>query len=183
MAQLPPLIISHYLIADNEEEMLRLKTDLGNDIIKHAKEELEQGDKIFTGGLRDSLHIEVEDPDRVSVIADAPNALPVEFGLAPYNEVNIDALRNWVKGKLGITDPKELQTVTYKIFNKIRNEGIPPTRFFKKSILRTVRGQGIKSAPRKKKSKLFKIYKKLSKYVKKLNKLRKHIKVSRRYNP
>jgi len=43
-------------------------------------------------------------------------------------------LRVWVEKKLGITDPEILSIVTGRIFNKIREEGIEPTRFLAKSI-------------------------------------------------
>ncbi|NIU85999.1 MAG: hypothetical protein GWN56_01465 [Nitrosopumilaceae archaeon] len=168
-----------YLLPENREEMLKMKVEIANEVMEASKDFLDQNDIDFTMKLSDSINVEIEG-DTVTVKVNAPYAGVVEYGLAPGTAVNVDALRKWVEGKLGVTDPDEAKDVTWKIFNKIRSEGIKPTRFFKKSINAVAKGTKPSRVTRKKKSKFMRNLKKALRMVKKI---RKHIRIGKRYKP
>ncbi|WP_428323673.1 hypothetical protein [Nitrosopumilus sp.] len=167
---LPKKINSQYLLAENREEMNRLKKDICAKVVVYARENLKEGDKNFTGELSESIEVVVQD-NNVSVVVKSPYGWPVEFGLTPGRTVNFDALRNWVEGKLGVPHSESYE-VTLKIANKIKSKGIKPTRFFKKAILRLVKADGARvSGNRKKTSK----FKKIMKILKRINRIRKKV--------
>lgn len=129
-------------ILQNRKEMERLVNNIANDVIINTQQQLKVDDINFTGGLSSSIHTD-EFKGMKTVDIDSPYARVVEFGLLPGTKVNFDALRNWVEGKLKITDEEELRVVTLKIMNKIYSGGIKPTRFFKKAIKALIAQRGI----------------------------------------
>lgn len=169
----------------NLREIDRLTTDIQNSVIRHTKQVLKDTDKNFTGNLSDSI-VPGENNSQgfKTVVVTSKYGVPVEFGMPPGIHVNFDELRKWVEGKLGI-DPSESKDVTFKIWKKILDKGIPQTRFFKKGIKLTIAAHGVLnlSTPRQKRSKFVKNMnkfsrgvKKVTKYINKFNKVRKKLK-------
>lgn len=160
----------------NESEINRLFFDMENELMHRIRVQLDMDDINFTHEM--SKNIEIENTTKEHILAlTSPYAKPVEYGLPAGNRVNYDALRNWVKKKLGVSD-EELDTVTSKIFNKIRVKGIKPKRPVKKAIKAMIHNDKSpvrRKLPIKKKSRFSKALKKVSKYVKKVYKTTKKV--------
>jgi hypothetical protein len=169
-----------YTIISNELEMSRLRHDVAEAVIKNSQEILESQDINFTEKMSKSLRV-VDNSGETQIISDSPYIKPVEWGMPAGKSVNFDALRYWVEEKLGIS-VEESTNVTFKIYKKIKNEGIAPTRFFKKALIKIgARGRGVGGTsssrkPRKKTSKLLKIIKKLTNTINSINKTYKRVK-------
>ncbi len=116
-------------------EQARLVHDVQLEMMDNIKKQLRQDDKNFTYSLSESVKTGY-DSGTYTVEVDSPYGYFVEYGVPPGSRLNFDALFMWVQYKLGILDPKMAKTVTFKIFHKIINEGIAPSQFFKKAILR-----------------------------------------------
>lgn len=161
----------------NVYEVDRMFNDMETDLIQRIKTQLDTDDINFTGDMSKTVHSE-NSKDEYFVVVDSPYAKPVEYGLSKGVKVNIDKLRYWVENKLGITDARELEEVTFKIFNKIRAKGIAPKRFVKKAIksmIYNVRAPVRRKISKPKKSKFGKLLRKISKYVEKTHKITKQI--------
>lgn len=169
-----------YTIISNELEMSRLRHDVAEAIIKNSQNILESQDINFTEKMSKSIHI-VDNNGETQIISNSPYIRFVEWGMPAGQKVNFDALRYWVEEKLGIS-VEESTNVTFKIYRKIKNEGIAPTRFLKKAIIKIgARGRGIGGLrqPRKsrrKSSKLLKVIKSLTDAMNRINKTYKRVK-------
>jgi hypothetical protein len=171
---IPPI----YVLSDNDYEMTRLKKDVASDFINIVMETLREEDINFTGDLSTSMSLVIIGND-VSVETNNPYAHLVEFGMSPGKSVNYDALHDWVRIKLNVPD-ELVDQVTWKIWHKIKEKGIEPTRFWKRSILKLVKRNGSRTARKKKikKSKhtkvfkslknIFRVAKKIGRYMKKI---------------
>ncbi len=115
-------------------EKARLVHDVQLEMMDNIKKQLRNTDKNFTYTLSESVGTGF-DGEYYTVEVKAPYGYFVEYGIPPGSRVNFDALYRWVQYKLGILDPSMARTVTFKVFNKIINEGIKPSHFFKKAIL------------------------------------------------
>jgi len=130
-----------YLIEYNRAEMDRLMEEIQEDVIKKTRQQLDIDDINFTSELSRSVEAK-KIGNQYWVVIKSPYAKFVEFGTPAGKNVNFDALRNWVEGKLGV--PKdESDIVTMRIMNKIRTKGIKPKRFFKKAIKAVISRRGI----------------------------------------
>ena len=160
----------------NEYEINRLFFDMENELMHRIRSQLDMDDINFTHEM--SKNIEIENTSKEHILAlTSPYAKPVEYGLPAGSRVNYDALRNWVKIKLGVGE-EELDSVTSKIFNKIRVKGIKPKRPVKKAIKAMIHNDKSpirRRIPIKKKSRFSKALRKLSKYVKKAYKVTKNV--------
>lgn len=150
-----------FILSENDYEMLRLKKDVASNFINIVMDTLQEEDINFTGDLSTSMSLVISGND-VAVETNNPYAHFVEFGLPPGKSVNFDALSDWVRIKLNIPD-EFVDQVTWKIWHKIKEKGIEPKRFWKRSILKLIKRTGAKSARKKrvKKSKYTKIFKSL----------------------
>lgn len=163
----------------NEYEILRFQKDLGSELIKNIQKILREDDINFTGDLSTSFSL-VMTGGIAWVETDNKYAGLVDRGLNPGTYVNFDAIYDWVRVKLDITDEPELTNVTWKIIRKIATAGIPPKRFAKKAIKMLIGQHGVVSikrntgSKRKKSSKFFKrvkrIIRKVNKVIKSMNK-------------
>lgn len=128
----------------NRREIDRLVTDLQMDLIEKLQDTLSSSDINFSGDLSNSIHPQTIDNVK-SVVIDSPYATLVDKGIPPNRThiVNYDKLRKWVEGKLGITDPDELNAATFKIQKKIETKGIQPTFFVKKAIKALIAKRGV----------------------------------------
>lgn len=126
----------------NKREMDRLITDLQMDLMAKLQNTLSSSDINFTGDLSASIKPVIIDGVK-SVVIDSPYATLVDKGMPAGNNVNYDRLKKWVEGKLGITDPDELNAATFKIQKKIETKGIQPTFFVKKAIKALVAQRGV----------------------------------------
>ena len=168
--------------SENRAEINRLTSDLQTKIITNTKKMLSDMDINFTGNLSDSIKKGINQYDERTVEITSPYAVPVEFGMPAGIHVNFDELRKWVEGKLGVSKD-ESKDVTFSIWKKILDKGIPQTRFFKKAIKLTIGEVGILnlriSRPKDKWLKRIKKFnrgvKKVTKYIKKFNKVRKKL--------
>lgn len=179
----------YQVIDENQAEVERLSTDVQEGIHEEIKKQLVFDDKNFTGDLSKSFVKITEDNGFKAVVTSNPYAVPVDKGMPPGVNVNFDRLYIWVQGKLGISDPDEARSVTFKIRQKILANGIPASRFVKKAIKRFIGKHGALSTtrrtPRKKTHRLTKIIRKIermtrravkmsrkaSKHINRLNKL------------
>lgn len=167
---------------DNLKEINRLTDNVQKELIQKIQKQIGKDDITFTGNLRQNIKPDFEG-DFKAVVADTNYAFFVEFGLPPGKWVNFDALRIWVEGKLGITDPEESRIVTSKILKKINRDGIAPKRFMKKGIKSLISKRGAivtrrRSSSKTSNSQLSKTLNKVSKQVRAINKyLRKGNKV------
>jgi len=126
----------------NKREIDRLVTDLQMDLIGKLQNTLSSSDINFTGDLSASIKPVTIDGVK-SVVIDSPYATLVDKGMPPGNNVNYDKLKKWVEKKLGITDPDELNSATFKIEKKIKDKGIQPTFFVKKAIKALIAQRGV----------------------------------------
>ena len=138
---------------NNEKEAQRMITDMQNEVIVNLRKQLSADDINFTGGLSDNIEKGFQDTFG-TVDLNSPYAFLVEFGMPPGVRVNFDALKNWVKNKLGVTEEAELNAITAKIQNKIAAKGIPPKRFVKKALKAFIAKRGIIRSPGNKRPKL-----------------------------
>jgi len=165
------------LVPDNEYEILRFQKDVGAEIINNIRNILRDEDINFTGDLATSFSL-VLMYGKAWVETDNRYASLVDKGLKPGTYVNYDAIKDWVKVKLGFEEP-ELSEVTWKIVRKIRSVGIPPKRYVKKALKQVIGEHGVISAKRvsgaKSKSKGSKTLNKIAKVLKKINKILKKI--------
>lgn len=179
-------IVSYY----NISEIHRLDDDISEEIIMNIHSILADNDISFTGELSKSAKSDIIDGIRY-VVVDSPYATVVDKGMPPGNNVNFDALKNWVEKKLGITEEAELISATIKIQKKILGQGIKPTFFAKKAIKMLIGKRGVPKISNRRSSgkkgkfqraldKTAKIMKKVSRFTKKfgrnLNKIDKAIK-------
>ena len=170
---LPPI----YVLEDNDYEMLRLKKDVAIKFMDNVKDTLMEEDINFTGDLSTSLSLVIDSNNNVSVETNNPYAHFVEWGLDSGKFVNVDELRDWVRIKLDIPD-EMLEEVTWKIVNKIKNEGIKPKRFWKRSILKLIKKYGSKTPRQKrgKSSRFNKVVKSLKKVARQVRKVARFMK-------
>lgn len=159
---------------DNQLEVDRLSSDLQNDIMVSAKKILKDYDINFTMKLSDSAKKETDNQGFKTLTFDSPYGVPVEFGMPAGIRVNVDELKKWVMGKLGVSDEKEAEDVAWKIRYKILHQGIKQTRFLKKAIKFVIGQRGIPdiSIPSAKKT----ILDRLAKYSKIANRFSKKAK-------
>jgi len=184
-----PTVQLKRLVPDNEYEILRFQKDVGEEIIANIRDILQDEDINFTGDLSTSFSL-VLMYGKAWVETDNKYAHLVDKGLKPGTYVNYDAIKDWVKIKLGFEEP-ELTEVTWKIVRKIRTVGIPPKRYIKKALKGVISTHGALSAPsrRSKRSsgsktlnKINKMIRKISKIVKKASRtLNKGFRMTRRY--
>lgn len=167
-------------VPDNEYEILRFQKDVGSEIILNIRKVLRDEDINFSGDLSNSFKL-VMINGKAWIETDNKYALLVDRGLNPGTYVNFDAIKDWVKIKLGIGNEPELTEVTWKIVRKIRSTGIKPKRFAKKAIKMVIGEHGLSNVRRnsggsnkKKSGKFFKrvkkIFKTINKVIKSINK-------------
>ncbi len=175
--QKPKKIKPKWIFYMEPHEQARLVHDVQLEMMENIKKQLRKDDKNFTYTLSESVGTGF-DGEHYTVEVKAPYGHFVEYGIPPGNRINFDALYMWVQYKLGVLDPQLAKTVTFKVFNKIINEGIPPSHFFKKSILKfrqknKLRAQAAKRVAKKPsvKKRLKRAMKKTRKILKKANRL------------
>jgi hypothetical protein len=162
----------------NISEIHRLDDDISSEIITNIKKVLRDDDIDFSGDLSKSVQTDVLDEIRY-VVVDSPYALVVDKGMPPGRNVNFDALKKWVEGKLGVS-AEESPNVTMKIMNKIKTTGIKPKFFAKKAIMMVIGKHGVPSIQKNKKTpvgrgqkalnKVSRTMKKVNRFTKKINK-------------
>lgn len=144
---------------DNHIEVLRIGQDIAEAVRINAEKQLMINDINYTRQLTDSMETFMDNimlPNGTTIVdgsgvgISAPYAHFVEFGRGP-GPVNIDAIKGWVMGKLGITGPENVNAVTSLVYWKILHKGIAPTHFFKRAI-RMVTRRGILTKYRKERS-------------------------------
>jgi len=121
----------------NRLEVDRLSRDIGYDIKRNMRNILYDDDINFTWDMSRGMYVEQVDK-KTSVIVPAKYAAFVEYGIPPGHKVNLDALRNWVQHKLGITEAGELKDVTSRVWYKIFMQGIAPKYFMRRAILKLI---------------------------------------------
>lgn len=167
----------------NISELHRLDDDISEELIKNMKIILADNDINFSGDLSKSIEPEIIDGIRY-VKVNSPYGFVVDKGMPPGKNVNFDALKKWVQGKLHITDDAEANLVTAKIQKKILSKGIKPKFFMKKAIKMVIGKHGIirvkNTGSTRKVGKLEKILNKTARMIKKVNRFMK--KASRNLN-
>lgn len=117
----------------NEFVINKLTNDISDHIVLTSRNILKTDDINFTGGLSDKIKQFIS--GKFSFINfDSPYAQFVNDGMPPGQDVDITRLREWVRKKVGINDEEVLSIVTGRIYKKIINKGIAPTRFLDKAI-------------------------------------------------
>lgn len=161
----------------NEFVINKLTSDISDHIVNTSRNILKTEDINFTGGLSDKIKQYMS--GKFSYINfDSPYAQFVNDGMPPGEDVDITRLREWVRKKVGISDEEVLSIVTGRIYKKITNEGIPPTRFLDKAVDVVIniwgkkkRKQFIRTKGRLPAKKTIKILKSVTKAINKINKL------------
>lgn len=164
-------------VSENEYERLRMKKNIGAELIDNIRLVLQNEDINFTGDLSNSFELFLM-RDNAWVASTNKYAGLVDRGLNPGTTVNFDALKDWVRIKLGITDEPELTNVTWKIIRKIAAAGIPPKRYAKKAIKMVIYDHGVPNIKRQtgsKRNKSGKFAKKVKSISKKINRIIKKI--------
>lgn len=155
------------VVTDNEYEILRLQKDVGSEIIFNIKDILRDEGINFTGDLSNSFSL-IMIGGKASVESDSPYAGIVDRGMSPGTTVNFDALKDWVRIKIGLEEP-ELTPVTWAIVNAIKTDGIRPRRFGKKALKKLIGEHGATSfktgGRRNKRSKFTKNLNRINKFV------------------
>lgn len=178
--------------SQNEYEILRFQKDIGAELIKNIQQILRDEDINFTEDLANSFSL-VMIGGQAWVESSNHYAGLVDRGLNPGSDVNFDAIHDWVRIKLGISEEPELTNVTWKIVRKIKAAGIPPKRFGKKAIKMLIAKHGVAnikstgSGTSKKATNFQKRVKKLVKTLKKIGKkinksIKKGIRFTRKAN-
>jgi len=141
---------------DNHWEIMRLSKDIAESVKIRTERTLIVDDINFTRELMDSIELFIRpaftnDGDYLryghGVKITAPYAHFVEYGIGP-SSVNIDALKNWVRGKLKINDPDEIDKITTLVYYKILHKGIEPTWFFKRAIKSVAKKRRVQIMPK-----------------------------------
>jgi hypothetical protein len=98
----------------------------------HLRDKLPVG---VTGHLRAGWEI-FDLPQGITLANSAPHAGIVERGTRPHevNREGIDSIREWVRLKLKVENPKEAESITWAIIEKIRREGQKPLWIVRDSI-------------------------------------------------
>lgn len=138
-----------YSVSENAYEILRMKKDMGVEIIDNIKDILQEDDINFTGDLSTSFKLIFSQND-IWIESDNVYANIVDKGMSPGTWVDFDALSDWVRIKLNIPD-EMVNEVTWKILYKIRRHGLEPKYYVKKAIKRFIGKRGmlkIKSSPK-----------------------------------
>lgn len=158
--------------------MDKMLDNMQDKIIHNLKKTIGEQDINFTGNMTNSIHKHSENNTK-SVVIDSPYAHIVDKGLSSGTYVNFDALREWVKGKLGI-DEENLTDVTWKILRKINKDGIKPKFFVKKALKKFIGKYGVITPTRMRSNngsktlgkinKIIRIAKKISKNINKVSK-------------
>lgn len=86
--------------------------------------------------IYDSIKHELDD-NVLRVGSDSLHAPYVEYGRMPGKAPPFDPIHEWVRVKLGLQEP-DATSAAWAIVNKIKNEGIEPTRFMYKSVFEFV---------------------------------------------
>lgn len=111
------------------EELLRAATTVDLWLLGEVKEAMPTA----TGLTRASLfHRETALPEgAIGVVASAqPHVVYVELGTKPHWP-NMQALRDWVRIKFGLTEEKEIRSVAYLVGRKISLRGTEAVHVFK----------------------------------------------------
>ena len=116
----------------NENELSRLKSDIGNDLVQLLKKTLKENDKDVFGAAVESIEYFKDDEVVGSLLDYIYN---IEFGREAGSHVPIQPIKEWIYVKLGIFG-EEADRMAYAIEKKIYKSGIPMTRFAKISLER-----------------------------------------------
>lgn len=67
----------------------------------------------------------IEEDNKITINNDAPHAGIVEYGARPHsvNQEGFEAIKAWCSRKLPGASEKEINSFTYAIINKIKNQG------------------------------------------------------------
>lgn len=116
------------------DELLRAMTEV--DLL--VQREVQEATPTAAGTLRSSIHSE-ETISATGVIGMVRSPLnyaePVELGTKPHFPP-VEALADWVRIKLGISDEREARSVAFLIARKIASKGTEGTHMFKKTMAR-----------------------------------------------
>jgi len=161
--------------SQNISEIHRLDDDISKEIITNIQKILAEDDINFTGNMSKSVKPDILDGIRYVVI-DSPYATVIDKGMPAGKNVNFDALKKWVEGKLGVPS-EESTNVTLKIMNKIKSTGIQPRFFVKKALKMVIGKHGVITIrkQRQKKSRLEKFFSKATKMLNKTSRIMKKV--------
>lgn len=117
---------------DLEKIKDRIAFEVGDFIFSRSQEVIVDEGKIDTSDLLTSGKFLKEEGFH-TVLYDAPHASPVNDGRRP-GKMDSRFLHDWVRRKLGIRDPKEVEKISWAIAQAIRQRGIQPVHFIEKAI-------------------------------------------------
>lgn len=121
---------------EGEETVQKLLERLGLKLTRFIKEELTRNGNVSSGVLRDSYTHNVISEGKVIVGSPLEYSQYVEYGTGPRNSVPpYDAIEPWVKREL---NPDDLESATWAVMNKIKNEGTPEQPHVRPAIDRLV---------------------------------------------
>lgn len=115
------------------QEVDKLLNDFTDRVFALSQENLISDGKIDTGTLFKTANVKREFLDK-EIIYPALYADFVEYGREPGTMPPPEALYNWVRRKLGVTNEAEIRSVAFAIAQAIKDRGIQPSQFLRKAI-------------------------------------------------
>jgi hypothetical protein len=110
------------------------------EIFAQTQQNLIDDGKIDTGSLLQTGNMDISGFLHKRIIYPASHAEVVNYGRTPGMTMPpVDALTNWVRRKLQISDEKEIRSTAFAIAKSIEQRGIQPT-FFIENAIETVMG-------------------------------------------
>ena len=119
---------------DDDLEKLKdvIAFEVGSFIFGKSQEVIVDEGAIDTSDLLKSGEFKKEEGEH-TIIYDAPHAAPVNYGRKP-GKMDSRFLHDWVRRKLGITDPKRIKSISFAIAQGIRKRGTQPLYFIERAI-------------------------------------------------
>lgn len=117
-----------------------IQESIGYELAERLRLFMDQNDKNFTGSARESFYYNKYNG---TVSSRVPYAKVIDQGLPPDSDVNWEKLREWVKlsGKVDHDgSDADIDGVTWKVYKKIKRDGIEPTFMVVKTLLSMNRG-------------------------------------------
>ena len=124
-------------MANPEQVFLKQLDNYMNDftdrIFQLSQENLANDNKIDTGNLLKSGNVHRGFLNK-EIVYTAPYSDTIEFGRLPGTMPPVNALINWVKRKLGVTNQKQAISTAWAIATAIKQRGLEPSPFMQPAI-------------------------------------------------
>lgn len=124
------------------DELDKLMDNFIDDVHYKAQQNLIDDGKVDTATLVKTSNVERHYLNK-SLVFPALYADSVEYGRAPGSMPPVNALKKWVKRKLGIKNEAKAKSVAFAIAKSIEKRGINPSPFLRPAIDYAKARQGV----------------------------------------